>query len=279
MRTLHAEELIEPISRLCMQANYHLPPDVRQAIEQASSKEDWAIAGEILSDIQKNYQVAGQTEVPICQDTGMAVVFLEIGQDIHLIGNLEEAVNEGVRRGYEKGCLRKSVVGDPLRRKNTADNTPAVCHLNLVPGSQIKITLAPKGFGSENMSQLKMLKPSDGRQGVEDFVLQVVREAGPNACPPLIIGVGIGGTFDLVTLLAKEALLEPLDERNSDPFYAEMEADLLRKINRLGIGPQGFGGKTTALAVKIKSYPTHIAGLPVAVNIQCHVARHATTII
>lgn len=279
MRTLNVEALIDPISQLCIEANRHLPSDVKQTIEQATSKEDWAIAKEILSDIQKNYQLADQTNVPICQDTGMAVVFLEIGQDVHLVGNLTEAINQGVRQGYRDGYLRKSVVADPLNRVNTNDNTPAVSHITLVPGDKIKITVAPKGFGSENMSQVAMLKPSDGREGVEDFVLKVVSEAGPNACPPFIVGVGIGGTFDLVTLLAKEALLLPLDEKNDDPYYAELETSLYRKINALGIGPQGFGGRTTALGVKIKSYATHIAGLPVAVNIQCHVARHATVVI
>ncbi len=276
MRTIYVEELIEPIASLCMKANIDLPLDVRAQIKRSGESESWGIAQNILQDIQNNFELAEREHMPICQDTGMAVVFLEIGQEIHLIGNLEEAVNAGVRKGYAEGYLRKSVVADPLRRTNTNDNTPAVIYMDLVPGDKMKITVAPKGFGSENMSQIKMLKPSDGKKGVEDFILQVVKEAGPNACPPLIVGVGIGGTFDRAALLAKKSLLRSMDDLNSDPFYAAMERDLLRKINCLGIGPQGFGGATTALAVKINTYATHIAGLPVAVNIQCHVARHAT---
>ncbi len=279
MRTVHVEELIDPIAKLCIEANINLPEDVRQVIEERFDEESWTIAKQILGDIQSNYQLADESQMPICQDTGMAVVFLEIGQDVHLVGDIYEAVNAGVRKGYEEGYLRKSVVADPLRRVNTNDNTPAVINIDLVPGNKIKITVAPKGFGSENMSQIKMLKPSDGKQGVEDFVLKVVKEAGPNACPPLVVGVGIGGTFDRAALLAKKALLRDADDKNEDHFYAEMEKDLLEKINQLGIGPQGFGGRTTALTVKINTYPTHIAGLPVAVNIQCHVARHVSEVL
>ena len=279
MRTIYVEELIDEIAQLCIKANIDLPEDVRHIIELATVQEDWETASHILLDIQKNHQLSEKNSLPICQDTGMALVFLEIGQDVHLIGDIDAAIQAGIKKGYAKGYLRNSMVEDPLIRENTNDNTPALIYYDLVPGEKIKITIAPKGFGSENMSQIKMLKPSDGREGVENFILQVVKEAGPNACPPIIVGVGIGASFDRAALLAKKALLLDLEKKNPNPYYAEMEESLLQKINELGIGPQGFGGKTTALAVKILPFATHIAGLPVAVNIQCHVARHATTFI
>ena len=240
--------------------------------------EQWAPAQEILDRIRENYQIAGNNEVAICQDTGMACVFLEIGQDVHLVGDLKEAVNEGVRQGYAQ-YLRKSVVRDPLDRVNTGDNTPAMLYTDLVPGDQVKITVAPKGFGSENMSQIRMLKPSDGLQGVKDFILRVVEDAGPNPCPPIVVGVGVGGTFDKAAYLAKKALMRPLGTHNETPFYAQLESEMLERVNALGIGPQGFGGRTTALAVNIEYLPTHIAGLPVAVNINCHVTRHQTEVL
>ncbi|HAG44654.1 MAG TPA: fumarate hydratase, partial [Clostridium sp.] len=262
--------------KLCIDANYYLGNDVKNALINARDKEDWAIAQGILDKIIANAKIAGNEDMPMCQDTGMACVFVELGQDVHIVGgNLEEAINEGIRRGYGDGFLRKSVVKDPLDRVNTKDNTPGVIYYNVVPGDKLKITVAPKGFGSENMSQLKMLKPSDGLQGVKDFVLKVVKEAGPNPCPPIIVGVGIGGTFDKAANLAKKALIRPVQIRNSNPFYEELEKELLELINNLGIGPQGFGGRSTALAVNVESYPTHIAGLPVAVNINCHATRHA----
>ena len=267
MRTIYVEELIDEIAQLCIKANIDLPEDVRHIIELATVQEDWETASHILLDIQKNYQLSEKNSLPICQDTGMALVFLEIGQDVHLIGDIDAAIQAGIKKGYAKGYLRNSMVEDPLIRENTNDNTPALIYYDLVPGEKIKITIAPKGFGSENMSQIKMLKPSDGREGVENFILQVVKEAGPNACPPIIVGVGIGASFDRAALLAKKALLLDLEKKNPNPYYAEMEESLLQKINELGIGPQGFGGKTTALAVKILPFATHIAGLPVAVNI------------
>ena len=230
----------------------------------------------MLDQIIENFNIADENLQPICQDTGLACVFLSIGQDVHINGNLEDAVNEGVRKGYSQGYLRKSVVADPLNRINTGDNTPAMIYYDICPGDKLKISVAPKGFGSENMSQIKMLKPSDGIEGVKDFIIKVVEDAGPNPCPPIVVGVGIGGSFDKAAYLAKKALLRPVDERNSEDFYAELEEELLEKINALGIGPQGFGGKTTALAVNIEKFPTHIAGLPVAVNINCHVTRHMT---
>ena len=244
-----------------------------------SAQETWPQAKEILDRIIENYQIADEANVPVCQDTGVACVFLKVGQDVHITGDITDAVNEGVRQGYAEGYLRKSVVGDPLERVNTGDNTPAMLYTELVPGDKIEITVAPKGFGSENMSQIKMLRPSDGVDGVKRFVVQAVEEAGPNPCPPIVVGVGIGGTFDKAAYLAKKALLRNVDETNEDPFYAKLEAELLAEINRLGIGPQGFGGKTTALAVTIETYPTHIAGLPVAVNINCHVTRHKTEVL
>ena len=277
MREILSSRITDVIARLCIQANRHLPEDVRAAIVCARQAEDSTIAQGILDKIITNFSIGG--ELPICQDTGMACVFMEIGQEVHISGDLKAAVDEGVRRGYKEGYLRKSVVRDPLDRVNTGDNTPAMLTTELVAGEHIKITVAPKGFGSENMSRIKMLKPSDGVEGVRAFVLETVERAGPNPCPPIVVGVGIGGTFDKAALLAKRALLRDLSRRNELAFYAALEAELLEKINKKGIGPQGFGGKTTALAVNIETMPTHIAGLPCAVNINCHVARHATEVI
>ena len=279
MRQLKAEHITETVRRLCIEANYHLTPDLKERITASRSQEVWGPAREILDRIIENFQIADEKNMAICQDTGMACVFVELGQQVHIEGNLTEAIDEGVRQGYRDGCLRKSVVRDPLNRVNTGDNTPAMIYYDVVDGDQVKITVAPKGFGSENMSQLKMLKPSDGLEGVKEFVLKAVDEAGPNPCPPIVVGVGVGGTFDKVALLAKKALLRPVDQRNSDPFYAQLEQELLQSINKLGIGPQGFGGQTTALAVNIETLPTHIAGLPVAVNINCHVTRHQSEVI
>ena len=276
MREIDSSLISEVVARLCIDANYHLPPDMKKQIISSSKEESWETASIILDQIIENFNIADENLQPICQDTGLACVFLSIGQDVHIKGNLEEAVNEGVRKGYSQGYLRKSVVSDPLNRVNTGDNTPAMIYYDICPGDKIKITVAPKGFGSENMSQIKMLKPSDGIEGVKDFVIKVVEDAGPNPCPPIVVGVGIGGTFDKAAYLAKKALMRPVDQRNSEDFYAELEEELLEKINALGIGPQGFGGKTTVLAVNIEKFPTHIAGLPVAVNINCHVTRHMT---
>ena len=279
MREIKASAITEVVARLCVEANCHLPADMKRRIEECHKDEKWAQAKEILERIIENDHIADDQNAPICQDTGVACVFLKIGQECHVDGSIEEAVNEGVRRGYTEGYLRKSVVRDPLDRVNTGDNTPAFIYYELVPGDVFEITVAPKGFGSENMSQLKMLKPSDGLQGVKDFVLKVVEEAGPNPCPPIVVGVGVGGTFDKAALLAKKALMRSTDVRNPKPFYAQLEQELLEAINALGIGPQGFGGKTTALAVNIEEAPTHIAGLPVAVNINCHVTRHKTEVL
>jgi len=276
MREIDSSLISEVVARLCIDANYHLPPDMKKQIISSSKEESWETASIILDQIIENFNIADENLQPICQDTGLACVFLSIGQDVHIKGNLEEAVNEGVRKGYSQGYLRKSVVSDPLNRVNTGDNTPAMIYYDICPGDKIKITVAPKGFGSENMSQIKMLKPSDGIEGVKDFVIKVVEDAGPNPCPPIVVGVGIGGTFDKAAYLAKKALMRPVNQRNSEDFYAELEEELLEKINALGIGPQGFGGRTTALAVNIEKFPTHIAGLPVAVNINCHVTRHMT---
>ena len=277
MRELDAGVITQAVQRLCIQANTRLPQDVKDTIAAARRAEDWSVAQDILDKIIENYSIGGDT--PICQDTGMACVFLEIGQDVHINGPLTEAVNEGVRRGYTEGYLRKSVVRDPLDRVNTGDNTPAMVYTELVPGEQVKITVAPKGFGSENMSRIAMLKPSDGLDGVKQFILETVELAGPNPCPPIVVGVGIGGTFDKCALLAKRALLREMGTHNGSPFYARLEQELLEKINALGIGPQGFGGRTTALAVQIETMPTHIAGLPGAVNINCHVARHVSEVL
>ena len=279
MREIASEQITAVIRRLCIQANCILPEDVRARIAACAQEEPWPQAQEILEQITQNYTVAQERMQPICQDTGMACVFLEIGQEVHVTGDLNAAVHEGVRQGYRDGYLRKSVVKDPLRRVNTGDNTPAMIYWDIVPGDRLRITVAPKGFGSENMSQIKMLKPSDGEEGVKNFVVKVVEEAGPNPCPPIVVGVGIGGTFDKAALLAKRALLRPLGQPSQDPFCAAMEAELLGRVNALGIGPQGFGGRTTALAVAIETAPTHIAGLPVAVNINCHVTRHQTEVL
>ena len=279
MREIQASDVTQTVRRLCVEANCRLPEDMRACIARSRDEEAWPIARDILNRIIENYEIADRDCVPICQDTGMACVFLEIGQDAHVNGDLAEAVHEGVRQGYADGYLRKSVVADPLRRVNTGDNTPAMIYYEIVPGDRLKITVAPKGFGSENMSRIAMLRPSDGEDGVKDFVVRCAEEAGPNPCPPIVIGVGIGGTFDRAALLAKKALMRPVDVRSDDPYYAAMEAELLARVNALGIGPQGFGGKTTALAVNILACPTHIAGLPVAVNINCHVTRHQSEVL
>ena len=279
MRELDAARITEVVARLCVEANRHLPQDVKNCIACAREKEQWAPAQEILDRIKENYEIADRDEMAICQDTGMACVFLEIGQDVHINGNIADAVNAGVKKGYGEGFLRKSVVRDPLDRVNTGDNTPAMLYTDIVPGDQVKVTVAPKGFGSENMSQLKMLKPADGLQGVKDFILKVIEDAGPNPCPPVVVGVGLGGTFDKAAYMAKKALMRSVDERHPEPFYAELEQELLEKINAKGVGPQGFGGKTYALAVNIEKYATHIAGLPVAVNINCHVTRHKSEVL
>ena len=279
MRELQASQITQVVKRLCIEANCHLPGDMKKCIQDSCDAEQWPQAKEILERIIENYNIADEQNAPICQDTGVACVFLKIGQDLHIVGDITEAVNEGVRQGYTEGYLRKSVVRDPLDRVNTGDNTPAMLYFELVPGDKLEITVAPKGFGSENMSAIKMLRPSDGLQGVKDFVKKVVEDAGPNPCPPIVVGVGVGGTFDKAAYLAKKALMRSVDVRNEKPFYAQLEKELLEEINALGIGPQGFGGKTTALAVNIEEYPTHIAGLPVAVNINCHVTRHKTEVL
>jgi fumarate hydratase subunit alpha len=280
MRRIHVDQITDAIARLAQETNYFLGADVCQRISDCKETESGSLAKEILTMIEQNISIAGKEGIPLCQDTGVACVFLEIGQEVFLEGGyLGDAVDEGVRRGYEEGYLRKSVVADPLRRVNTKDNTPAFLHVDIVPGDRVKITFAPKGFGSENMSRIGMLTPSVGRQGVVDFVLETITLAGGNPCPPIVVGVGIGGTFDQVALLAKKALLLPLDQPNEDEYYEELAHELLNKINQLEIGPQGFGGDTTALAVKILTMPTHIAGLPVAVNINCHVARHKVEVL
>lgn len=276
MREIKAAAIAEAVAALCIQANAHLPADVEAALAAARAAEPWPLAKHTLGLLEKNLEMADQCALPICQDTGMAVVFAELGQEVHIDGDFEAAVNEGVRRGYGEGYLRKSIVGDPLRRVNTGDNTPAALHLRLVPCDKLRLTVAPKGFGSENMSRLAMLRPADGVEGVERFVLETVRLAGPNPCPPMVLGVGIGGSFDGVALLAKQALLRPLDRPNPDGYYAALEKKLLAAVNELGIGPQGFGGKTTALGLAIETAPTHVAGLPVAVNVSCHATRRAS---
>lgn len=276
MRNIDAKVIEDTVARLCIEANLRLPPDVINAIERAEKAEPWDGAKRILSLLGDNVRIASEKTLPVCQDTGMACVFVELGQDVHIEGDFEQAVNNGVRRGYGEGYLRKSVVCDPLRRVNTGDNTPALLTVKLTRGDKMRITVMPKGFGSENMSALKMLKPADGVEGVKNFVLDTVEKAGANPCPPIIVGVGIGGSFDKAAYLAKHALLRPVDEPNPDEYYAALESELLDKINALGIGPQGFGGKTTALAVLIEAMPTHVAGLPVAVNISCHATRRAS---
>lgn len=280
MREIHINKIQEAVENLCIEANYNLSKDVVYSLDKAKREETWNLAEDILDKIIINAEIAKNERMPICQDTGMACVFIEIGQDVHIVGgNLEDSINEGVRRGYEKGYLRKSVVKDPIDRVNTRDNTPAIIYYDIVPGDKLKITVAPKGFGSENMSQIKMLKPSDGLEGVKEFIIKVVKEAGPNPCPPMIVGVGIGGTFEKAAYLSKKALIRSIDSKNENKFYADLEEELLIKMNELGIGPQGFGGKTTVLGVNIETFPTHIAGLPVAVNISCHATRHKEVIL
>ena len=276
MKTISAAEITQTVARLSIQANTHLPPDIVAALDRTRRDEPWPLARETLGLLWDNLELAEEKSLPICQDTGMACVFVELGQDVHIEGNFEQAVHEGVRQGYGEGYLRKSIVGDPLRRVNTEDNTPAAITLRLVPGDGCRITVAPKGFGSENMSRLGMLKPADGVEGVKNFVVETVRLAGSNPCPPVVLGVGIGGSFDKVAYLAKHALLRPIDQRNPDPFYADLERELLDEINALGVGPQGFGGQTTCLGLSIETAPTHVAGLPVAVNVSCHVTRRAS---
>ena len=280
IRTIRVEEITKNIKEMCIEANHFLSPDMAEAMKCAEKNEEAPLGKQILEQLQENLKIAGEDMIPICQDTGMAVVFLEIGQDVHLEGGaLEDAVNEGVRQGYVEGYLRKSVVGDPLIRENTKDNTPAVLHTRIVDGDQVKIKVAPKGFGSENMSRVFMLKPAEGIEGVKDAVLTAVKDAGPNACPPMVVGVGIGGTFEKCALMAKEALTREVGSHSEIEYVKELEEELLTKINSLGIGPGGLGGTTTALAVNINTYPTHIAGLPVAVNMCCHVNRHIVKVL
>ena len=275
MREINVKEVENAVRNLSIEANYYVGQDIKEALIDFKKNEPFKIAEEVLDKIILNDEIACNEQMPMCQDTGMACVFLEIGQDVHFVGGLlEDAINEGVRRGYEEGYLRKSVVKDPIDRVNTKDNTPAIIYYDIVPGDKVKITLAPKGFGSENMSRIGMLKPADGLEGVKKFIIDTVEQAGPNPCPPMVVGVGIGGTFDKAAYLAKKALLRPINVRNSNEFYKNLEEELLEKINKLGIGPQGFGGRTTALGLNIETYPTHIAGLPVAVNINCHATRH-----
>lgn len=277
IREISVKTVADAVCELCIQANHFLPPDMRDALARAAERETSPLAGRILAQLEENLRIAGEESIPICQDTGMAVVFLKIGQDVHFSGgDLTEAVNEGVRRGYTEGFLRKSVVSDPLLRQNTGDNTPAVLHCAIVPGSQVEITVAPKGFGSENMSRIFMLKPADGAEGVKDAVVRAVAEAGPNACPPLVVGVGLGGTFEKAALLAKEALTRETGAPSKLPHIRALEAELLERINALQTGPAGLGGRTTALAVHVNTYATHIAGMPLAVNLCCHVNRHVS---
>lgn len=280
MREINVNEIIPVVSAMCIESNCILNEDIKNALKENLGRETNSLASDILADIIKNAEIAKRDNVPICQDTGMAVFFIELGQDVHITGgNLYDAINEGVRIGYQAGYLRKSVVADPIRRGNTGDNTPAIIHTDIVPGTQLKITIAPKGFGSENMSGIKMLKPSDGVDGVIRFVTETVRSASGNPCPPIVVGVGIGGTMEKAAILSKKALLRDIRKDNPDEYYANLEKELLNKINALDVGPQGFGGKTTALGVNVEVFPTHIAGLPVAVNISCHVTRHLTKIL
>ena len=280
MRIINSNDIAEVVKGMCIKANCHINKDIKSALSNSVKTEKSDISKGVIENLLKNAEIADSKEVPICQDTGMACVFLEIGQDVHITGgDLADAINEGVRRGYDKGYLRKSVVKDPVRRGNTGDNTPAMIYTEIVPGEQIKITVGPKGFGSENMSAIRMFKPSAGLQGIKDFILETVETAGPNPCPPMVVGVGIGGTFDKAALLAKKALMRPIDSENPDPFYADLEKEMLEKVNKLGIGPQGFGGKTTAIGLNIETMATHIAGMPCAININCHVTRHKTEVI
>lgn len=276
MREISSESITKALAEMCVEANHHLTPDMEAALKHAGESEISPLGKQIISQLEENLKIAREDMIPICQDTGMAVVFVEMGQDVHITGaSLSDAINEGVRKGYTEGYLRKSVVGDPIERVNTGDNTPAVIHYNIVPGDGLKLTLAPKGFGSENMSRIFMLKPAEGIEGVKDAVLTAVNDAGPNACPPMVVGVGVGGTFEKAAILSKQALLRPAGEHSDIPYVKELEEELLERINKSGIGPGGLGGRITALAVNVLTYPTHIAGLPVAVNICCHVNRHS----
>ena len=280
MRTIHTDEITKCIKEMCMQVNVDLSPDVKDALLAGKEKEESTIGKQILEQLEKNLEIAKESQIPICQDTGMTVVFLRIGQEVHIDGDfLEDAVNEGIRQGYAEGYLRKSVVSDPILRENTKDNTPGVIHYEIVPGDRLEITVAPKGFGSENMSRVFMLKPADGIEGVKQAVIRAVKDAGPNACPPMVVGVGIGGTFEKCAILAKKALTRNLEEKSDIEYVRNLESEMLEKINKLGIGPGGLGGTQTALAVNIETYPTHIAGLPVAVNICCHVNRHVKRVL
>ena len=279
MRTITAQQISDAVAALCVRANKELPEDIVRAMRSAAAEEPWPLAKSTLGVLCENIVVAAERNLPICQDTGLACVFAELGQDVHIEGDFTDAVNQGVRRGYGEGYLRKSVVCDPLRRVNTGDNSPAAITVELVPGDALKLTVIPKGFGSENMSRLAMLKPADGVEGVKRFVVETVQAAGSNPCPPIVVGVGIGGTFDKAAALAKHALLRPIDQPNADPYYAVLEKELLEAVNALGTGPQGFGGRTTALGLNIETMPTHVAGLPVAVNISCHVTRRASVVL
>ncbi len=279
MREINAQDITSAVRDIAIKANYFLGDDVIKVLKDRYEKEESPVGKEILDQIIENDEIAAEEHMPICQDTGVAVVFMELGQEVHVSGDINEAIHEGVRQGYKDGYLRKSIVENPLYRKNTGDNTPAVIHMKVVPGDKIKITIAPKGGGSENMSRIKMLKPLEGKEGVKKFVIETISEAGGNPCPPIVVGVGIGGTFEKAALMSKEALLRPIDDQNSDPRIAELECELLKEINKLGIGPMGLGGRTTSIAVKINTYPCHIASLPVAVNINCHAARHKTIVL
>ena len=279
MRTITAQQISDAVAALCIRANKELPEDIVRAMRFAAAEEPWPLAKSTLGVLCENIDAAAERALPVCQDTGLACVFVELGQDVHIEGDFTDAVNQGVRRGYGEGYLRKSVVCDPLRRVNTGDNSPAAITVELVPGDELKLTVIPKGFGSENMSRLAMLKPADGVEGVKRFVVETVQAAGSNPCPPIVVGVGIGGTFDKAAALAKHALLRPIDQPNADPYYAALEKELLEAINGLGTGPQGFGGRTTALGLNIETMPTHVAGLPVAVNISCHVTRRASVVL
>lgn len=279
MRTITAQQISDAVAALCVRANKELPEDIVRAMRFAAAEEPWPLAKSTLGVLCENIDAAAERALPVCQDTGLACVFAELGQDVHIEGDFTQAVNEGVRRGYAEGYLRKSVVCDPLRRVNTGDNSPAAITVELVPGDELKLTVIPKGFGSENMSRLAMLKPADGVEGVKRFVVETVKAAGSNPCPPIVVGVGIGGTFDKAAALAKHALLRPIDRPNADPYYGALEKELLEEINALGTGPQGFGGRTTALGLNIETMPTHVAGLPVAVNISCHVTRRASAVL
>ncbi len=280
MKEIDVKEIKKAVRDMCIEANHYLSPDMKEALTNAAAKEESPLGKQVLSKLEENLQIAGEDTIPICQDTGMAVFFVELGQDVHIVGGaLEDAINEGVNLGYTEGFLRKSVVSDPIERVNTKDNTPAIIHYNVVPGDSLKLTVAPKGFGSENMSRVFMLKPADGIEGVKNAILTAVKDAGPNACPPMVVGVGIGGTFEKCALLAKKALLRPVGEHSDIPYVKELEEEMLAKINATGIGPGGLGGTTTALAVNVLTYPTHIAGLPVGINICCHVNRHASRVL